>query len=56
MSDDSQAETVDDMPALPADPGPANLPLLVDHWGRTHPGKVRPTNEDHFHIVQIGRY
>ena len=56
MSDDSQADTVDDMPALPAEPGPASVPLRVDLCGLTHPGKVRPTNEDHFHIVQFGRY
>ncbi|HVK14269.1 MAG TPA: protein phosphatase 2C domain-containing protein [Gemmataceae bacterium] len=56
MSDDSQADTVDDLPALPAGPGPAGVPLRVDLWGLTHPGKVRPTNEDHFHIVQFGRY
>jgi serine/threonine protein phosphatase PrpC len=56
MSDDSQADTVDDMPALPAEPGLAGAALQVDLCGLTHPGKVRPTNEDHFHIVQFGRY
>ena len=56
MSDDSQADTVDDMPALAAGTGATGKRLLVDAHGLTHQGLVRPTNEDHFHIAQFGRY
>jgi serine/threonine protein phosphatase PrpC len=30
--------------------------VRVDVGGRTHAGKVRPNNEDNFHVVQFGRY
>jgi protein phosphatase len=56
MSDDSLAETVDDVPKLAVGAGPAAGPLDVDLAGKTDPGKVRLLNEDHFHIVQFGRY
>jgi PPM family protein phosphatase len=56
MNEDSQADTVDDMPALPVGTGPAGTQFQVDVDGRTHQGLVRPSNEDHFHVVQFGRY
>ncbi|HEX3146637.1 MAG TPA: protein phosphatase 2C domain-containing protein [Gemmataceae bacterium] len=56
MSDDSDPDTVDDMPALSAGAGAAPISLHVDFDGRTSRGLVRPTNEDHFHIVHFGRY
>src|SRR4051812_32797932 len=44
------------MPALPPAAGPGGPSFEVDFNGQTHPGKVRPNNEDHFHIVHFGRY
>ena len=55
MSENSQSDTVEEMPALRA-AGRLLIPVIVELDGRTHPGKVRPTNDDHFHIVQFGRY
>jgi protein phosphatase len=55
MTEDSQSDTVEEMPVLRA-AGRAVVPVVVDVDGRTHPGKVRPANEDHFHIVQFGRF
>lgn len=55
MSERSEADTVEDL-RLPGGPDPARPRLGVDVDARTHPGKVRPTNEDHFHVVQFGRY
>lgn len=37
-------------------PPPLTARVRVDLAGRTHPGKVRPNNEDNFHIVRFGRY
>jgi protein phosphatase len=31
-------------------------PVQVDVSGLSHPGKVRPRNEDHFLVIRIGRY
>jgi len=36
-------------------PSPASS-VLVDVSGLSHPGKVRPRNEDHFLVMRIGRY
>ena len=36
-------------PSAPAD-------VRVDVSGLSHPGKVRPRNEDHFLVMRIGRY
>ena len=36
-------------PSAPAD-------VRIDVSGLSHPGKVRPRNEDHFHVMRIGRY
>jgi protein phosphatase len=30
--------------------------VRVDVSGLSHPGKVRPRNEDHFHVMRLGRY
>lgn len=35
---------------------PASSRVHVDVAGRSHPGKVRPRNEDHFLITRFGRY
>jgi serine/threonine protein phosphatase PrpC len=35
---------------------PFSLPVTVDVSGLSHPGKVRPNNEDHFLVARIGRY
>jgi protein phosphatase len=48
-------------PALPASPGrrpPGQLSSLVqvDVAGLSHPGKVRPNNEDHFLVLRFGRF
>ena len=34
----------------------AGLSVRVDVSGVSHPGKVRPRNEDHFLVMRIGRY
>jgi protein phosphatase len=54
MSGNSESDTVEDMPVPPGGAGGGEFE--VDFHGQTDPGKVRPTNEDHFHIVQFGRY
>ena len=55
MSDDRSDDTIPDLPALSQ--GTAIPPSLeVEFGGRTHPGLVRPNNEDNFHIVRFGRY
>lgn len=56
MSDAEDSDTVEDLPALPPQDRPAGPGLVIDLAGRTHIGKVRPTNQDHFHIVRFGRY
>src|SRR4051794_19241563 len=56
MSERSDSDTVEDLPVLPAAGGPGGPAFEVDFHGRTDPGRVRPSNEDHFHIVQFGRY
>jgi protein phosphatase len=55
MSNDSQADTVEDLRLsdLTRPPRPV---FGVDLAARTHPGKVRPSNEDQYHVVQFGRY
>jgi serine/threonine protein phosphatase PrpC len=55
MSDDAQADTNPDLAALPAGAA-APAAFDVDVGGRTHPGRVRPNNEDNFHVVRFGRY
>ena len=35
---------------------PRATSVRVDLAGRSHPGKVRPNNEDHFLIVRFGRF
>jgi len=56
MNEHSDSDTVEDMPVLPPGAGPGGPTFEVDFDGRTDPGRVRPSNEDHFHIVQFGRY
>ena len=48
-------------PALPSSPGrpppgPLSSPVQVDVAGLSHPGKVRPNNEDHFLVLRFGRF
>jgi protein phosphatase len=50
MSDESHSDTVDNIPL-----GRGSPPVGVDIAGRTDRGKVRPNNEDNFHVVQFGR-
>jgi PPM family protein phosphatase len=40
-------------PPVAADPGPRPLDDEVDVYGLTHPGKVRPNNEDHFLVCAL---
>lgn len=55
MTGNLSADTKPDLRDLP--PGAAGSPLLeVEVGGRTHPGLVRPNNEDNFHVVRFGRY
>ena len=56
MSDASEHDTVDDVPVLGSGVALAAGPVVVDAAGRTHVGKVRPTNEDNFHVARFGRY
>jgi protein phosphatase len=58
MNPDSLADTTE-MPAVNSLDTPMEPPttaVQLDLAARTHPGKVRPNNEDNFHIVQFGRY
>jgi protein phosphatase len=51
----SLPDTVPDLaPAPPAQPK-ADRPFAVRSFGLTDAGKVRPTNEDHFAIVELAR-
>jgi protein phosphatase len=54
MSRAHSTDTNPEVPVLP--PAAAFPPLAVDVGGRTHPGLVRPNNEDNFHVVRFGRY
>lgn len=56
MGEDSESDTVEELPALPRGTGAGGTSFAVDFDGRTHTGRVRPMNEDHFHIVEFGRY
>src|SRR5205809_968355 len=56
MSEPGEFDTVEDMPALHVIGEPGGPGFEVDFDGRTDPGRVRPSNEDHFHIIQFGRY
>jgi PPM family protein phosphatase len=37
-------------------PTPSNLSVQVDLAARTHPGKLRPNNEDNFLVIRFGRF
>lgn len=56
MSKTSDPDTVEELPALPAMALPVNEVFQADVAGQTHAGRLRSTNEDHFHVVQFGRY
>src|SRR5262245_26535575 len=56
MGENSDSDTVEELPALPPRASTWGKSFAVDFDGRTHPGRVRPINEDHFHIVEFGRY
>jgi protein phosphatase len=44
------------LPAASGPPPPFSSLVRVDVAGLTHPGKVRPANEDHFLIARAGRH
>jgi protein phosphatase len=56
MGDNSESDTVEELPALPPGAGAGGTSLTVEFDGLTDCGRVRPVNEDHFHIVEFGRY
>src|SRR4051812_11137239 len=56
MGADNLADTVEDLRLSGAAAGPSRAVFGVDVAGLTHTGKVRPNNEDHFHVVQFGRF
>jgi protein phosphatase len=56
MSGDNESDTVEDLRLPGAAAGPTRALFGVEVAGQTHPGKVRPSNEDHFHVAQFGRY
>lgn len=58
MKPDELLDTADYIPTSPvatAVPRPSES-VRADLAGRSHPGKVRPNNEDHFLIVRFGRF
>jgi len=55
MNDQQEADTAPELPALRTEPG-GPPQLAVEVAGLTHPGRVRPNNEDNFHVVRFGRY
>jgi hypothetical protein len=59
MHPDQSTETAEYLPALETSapsPGPSAPMVRVDLAGRSHPGKVRPNNEDNFLVVRFGRF
>ena len=52
MSDERQSDTSDELRTGAA---PVRL-VRVEVGGRTHRGKVRPSNDDNFHVLRFGRY
>src|SRR5689334_4347822 len=56
MSSDHLADTVEDLRLSGAPGTPSRVVFGVEVAGLTHAGKVRPTNEDNFHVVQFGRF
>jgi protein phosphatase len=56
MSAEDLADTVEDLRLTGVAPGPARVLFGVEVAGQTHVGKVRENNEDHFHVVQFGRF
>jgi protein phosphatase len=56
MGSDNEADTVEDLRVSGAAASPSRVLFGVEVAGQTHAGKVRPNNEDHFHIAQFGRY
>jgi PPM family protein phosphatase len=56
MAGDSESDTVEDLRLSGAAARPSRVVFGVEVGGLTHTGKVRPNNEDHFHIVQFGRF
>jgi protein phosphatase len=59
MDADTDTDTVDILPlgagAEAERPDPLSAQVRVDVGALTHPGKVRPNNEDHFLAVRFGR-
>lgn len=54
-----EADTQDYLPPSsqrPLPPEPVSSLVQVDVAGMSHPGNVRPNNEDHFLVVHFGRY
>lgn len=55
MRDNLLDDTKPDHPVLPSEAAGPQL-LNVEVGACTHAGLVRPSNEDHFHVVRFGRY
>jgi protein phosphatase len=54
---DLMADTAEYTQAPPrAGPGPPSASVRVDLAARTHPGQVRPNNQDNFLVVRFGRF
>jgi protein phosphatase len=49
-------ETLPETAEYPIPKSPPSAAVQVDLGARTHPGKVRPNNEDAFHVARFGRY
>src|SRR5262245_50207920 len=56
MSSQALADTKPDLEPVRQDAVAGCPSHVVDVAARTHVGKVRPNNEDNFHVVQFGRY
>ena len=54
MSDTTEFATTGPREAMSASSRTARV--RIDLAARTHPGKVRPNNEDNFHVVRFGRH
>lgn len=56
QSDADTAEFADPANRRRGRPGPYSSLVRVDLGGESHPGKVRPNNEDHFLVCRFGRF
>jgi PPM family protein phosphatase len=56
MNSENLADTVEELRVTGVAGHPTRVMFGVEVAGQTHAGKVRSNNEDHFHVVQFGRF